>query len=130
MATEIIYKDLSYQVVGVMYEVHNELNRYANEKQYGDALECKLKERSIPYIREYKFVDQRFDSNQARCIVDFMIDGKIILEIKAKLLTTKEDYFQLQRYLTTLNIRLGMLVNFRQPHLRPKRIVNKFYVAR
>ena len=56
--------------------------------------------------------------------VDFLIDNKIILEIKYRKYLTKEDYEQTQRYLTTLNLALGILVNFRDERLHPKRILN------
>ncbi|MFH1822094.1 MAG: GxxExxY protein, partial [Patescibacteria group bacterium] len=50
-----------------------------------------------------------------------------ILEFKTKDFITKEDYFQVKRYLITLNLKLALLVNFRQKRLVPKRILNKEY---
>jgi len=97
------------------------------KKQCGDRFEQLLIQHNISYVREFQFEDQRYNINKIRCIADFIIDDKIIIELKAKSFLTKEDYFQLQRYLTTLNLRLGILVNFRQPHLVPKRIINQYY---
>ena len=59
-----------------------------------------------------------------RNIPDFIIDDKIILDLKAKPIVTKEDYYQMKRYLKSSQKRLGIIVNFRQPHLYPKRILN------
>jgi GxxExxY protein len=73
-------------------------------------------ELKIPYIREYKFGDS---GNK----VDFLIDDKIILEVKASRILTKEDYKQIQRYLQSLNKKLGIVVNFHSHYLTPKRIV-------
>jgi len=56
--------------------------------------------------------------------VDFLVGGKIIIEIKAKKIITKEDYFQTRRYLSILNKKLAILVNFRSIYLSPKRILN------
>ncbi len=70
----------------------------------------------MPYRRELAIGD-------TGNMVDFLIDEKIILEIKAKRIITKEDYFQTQRYLQALNIKLGLLVNFRSNYLKPVRIV-------
>ncbi|OGN27277.1 MAG: hypothetical protein A2941_00260 [Candidatus Yanofskybacteria bacterium RIFCSPLOWO2_01_FULL_49_17] len=50
---KILYKKLSYQICGICYNVHNELGRFRNEKQYSDAIEQKLKENGIHYKREY-----------------------------------------------------------------------------
>lgn len=56
--------------------------------------------------------------------IDFLIDGKIVVELKAKNFVTKEDYYQTQRYLKALNLKLGLIVNFRDSHLKPKRVLN------
>jgi len=39
MKQELIYKDLSYEISGILFEVHNELWRYCNEKQCCDLIE-------------------------------------------------------------------------------------------
>ncbi|MBW8051670.1 MAG: GxxExxY protein [Cytophagales bacterium] len=79
-------------------------------------IEKLLIELKIPYIREYVFNDS---GNR----VDFLIDNKIILEVKAERMITKEDYHQIQRYLQSLDKKLGLLVNFYTHYLSPKRIV-------
>jgi GxxExxY protein len=113
---KIIYPELSYLITGICFGTHNALGRFAREKQYGDEIERRLKEIKLPFQRELKVGD-------TGNIVDFLIDDKIIMEIKAKRIVTKEDYFQTQRYLQSLNTKLGLLINFRSPHLKPIRIV-------
>jgi GxxExxY protein len=56
--------------------------------------------------------------------VDFVVEDKIVVEIKAKRVIEREDYYQVQRYLVAMNKKLGLLVNFRDKYLRPKRILN------
>lgn len=121
---KVIYKELSYKINGLLFEAHKKLGRYRNEKQYSDYLEQLFKRENVKYIREYKFEDPQFGANKIRCICDFIIEDKIILELKAKDHISKEDYYQTKRYLTTLNLELAILVNFRQPRLIPKRILN------
>lgn len=121
---ELIYSELSYKVCGICFSVHNLLGRYRNEKQYADALEKEFIEQKIKIIREYKLPPSFEGENRIRNRVDFLIDSKIILEIKAKDIVTKEDYYQTKRYLVSLDKRLGLLINFRSKYLRPKRIVN------
>jgi len=113
---KLIYPELSYLITGMCFEIHNKLGRYAREKQYGDLLEEKLKEIKIPYKREFKI-------GKTGNTIDLLIDNKIILELKAKSFILKEDYYQTQRYLQILNIKLALLANFRNRYLKPIRII-------
>lgn len=121
---KIVYPDLSYKVNGILFSVRKQLGQYANEKQYADAVEQKLKEEHITYERE-KILDPSFAGElKGRNKVDFLIDGKIVLELKAESFITKEDYYQVRRYLNALNLKLGIVVNMRRHVVNPKRILN------
>lgn len=122
--TKVLFPELSYKIVGLLYELHNALGRYCQEKQYADGLEILLKEACLPYEREYRIEHALSAISPTRNKVDFLIDGKIIVEMKAKQMLTKEDYFQAQRYLKNTNLELALLVNFRFPQLKVKRILN------
>lgn len=113
---KLLYKELSYKVVGLCYAVHNKIGRFAREVQYGNELESLLVGSKLKYSREHRLAS-------SGNIIDFVIDNKIVLEIKAKPFTTKDDYYQVQRYLTTLNFELGLLINFRNRFLKPQRIL-------
>lgn len=113
---KLIFPELSYTIVGIMFSTHNELGQYAKEKQYGDVLEKKLKDANIPYKRELQI-------GESGNIVDFLIDNKIILELKSTRIITKEYYYQTQRYLQESKIKLGIIVNFRNKYIKPVRVV-------
>ena len=120
---EIIYKELSYKIVGILFKVHDELGRFAKEKYYADLFESLLKENKINYEREKRISKTGLDISKA----DFIIDAKIIVELKAKPVISKDDYYQVKRYLEFTNLRLGLLVNFSHKYLSPKRIINSKY---
>ena len=115
-ARELLYENLTYLIRGILYSAHNELGPYAREKQYGGAVERLFKEKNIAYKREVRIGD-------SGNIADFIVEDKVLLELKAKRIITKEDYFQTQRYLQETGLRLGLLVNFRDKYIKPKRIV-------
>jgi len=116
VSKKVLYPELSYKVVGVLFETHKELGSYAREKQYGDLIEKRFKELGLPYKREISI------SNTGN-ILDFLVDNKIILELKSVREISKEYYRQLQNYLQQTNMKLGILVNFRTTRLRPIRVI-------
>ena len=121
MSKNLIYPELSYKITGILFKVHNELGRYCKEKQYQDIIEEILRNKNIRFEREKEIpISPKISGNR----IDFIIDNKIILECKAKPIITKQDYYQILRYLEASNIKLGLLVNFRNNYLRPKRILN------
>ena len=116
---KIIYPELSYLITGLCFSVQKNLGRFAREKQYSDALEKTLKNTQVHYERE-KIIGDFAEGNRA----DFIIENKIILEIKSIPYITKKEYYQIQRYLKASNLKLGMIINFRSEYLKPKRVVN------
>lgn len=121
---KIFYRKLSYKFVGLMYETHNQLGRYKNEKQYADYFEQLLKREKIQYEREKPLPPSFKGEKNRRNIPDFIIENKIIVEFKVSRLITKDDYYQMRRYLSSYHKKLGILVNFRCCSLSPKRILN------
>ena len=122
--SKIVYPDLSYKINGITFAAKKKAGRFANEKQYCDAIEELLQEQNIPYERE-KVLSPSFEGEaERRHKVDFLINGKIILEIKAKPFLTKNDYYQTRRYLAALRLKLAILVNMRSYYITPKRVLN------
>lgn len=128
MKQELIYKELSYSINGALFDVQNELGRYCSEKQYGDLLEIKLKERNLNFERE-KFLPESFEGEKSnRNRIDFIVNDSIIIELKVKRVIERADFYQVKRYLTAFNKRLGLIVNFREKFLQPKRVINSQFV--
>lgn len=123
---DIIEKDLCFKITGCCYKTHNKLGRFCSERQYCDELEQQFNSAGLQNIREAeirKLVPNAPKGNR----VDFIIEGKIPLDVKAKKLITKEDYFQMQRYLQAADKKLGLIVNFRMTYIKPKRIISSSF---
>jgi GxxExxY protein len=100
------------------------LGGYRSEKEYGDFFEKLLAENKIEYLREFRFKNFVEEAKGTRNICDFIIENKIVVELKAVKFLDNECYFQVKRYLAAGNFKLGLLVNFRQQYIAPKRIIN------
>ncbi len=120
----ILYPELSYKINSLLFETHNNLGRYRNEKQYADYFEKLLKEDGIGYLREYVLPPSFDGERKRRNVIDFIVDDKIIIEFKTETIITKDDYFQVQRYLVSSKKELGIIVNFRRESIQPKRVLN------
>ena len=120
---DIIHPELSYKINGLCFKVHTELGKTRSERSYADAFEVKLKEAGIKYLREVPLAPSCEGEQGRRNVPDFIIEGIIILDTKAKRACTREDYYQMKRYLSVANMRLGIIVNFQEEHLHPKRVL-------
>ena len=124
MLEKVLYPKLSYTITGLCFQVHNELGRFAKEKQCADRLEQLLRVNQIQFNREVRIPFQQVPHPTEGNIADFIIKGEIIVECKAKQFVTKQDYYQTQRYLRATNIKLGLIINFRDRYIKPKRVIN------
>ena len=122
--TKVIEKKLSYELGRIFFEIQNESGRFCREKQYGDLLEKKLKDNKIEFQREYPIPVADKKSN----FVDFIVDGKILVDLKAKPFIKKDDFFQMKRYLIAAGLELGIIINFRDEYLKPRRVLNGKFV--
>ena len=126
MEEKIIHKDLSYRVIGACFEVYNGEGQGFLEGVYQECLEIELTEQSIAFEAQkpLKIYYKGHELKQTY-IPDFIIEEKIILEIKAVKTIADEHRAQVLNYLKASGYRLGILVNFGHTgSLQSERIVN------
>lgn len=121
---EILYKAESYELIGVLFDVHNELGGGFLEVVYSDAIEYELKQRDIPFEREKKYqVNYKDTILPHHFYADFIVYDKTILEIKAATHTHDAHIAQCINYLKISGKRLAILVNFEADKLIHQRII-------
>ena len=117
-----LYKELTDKILRACYNVHNGLGCGFFEKVYQEALAIELTEMGIPFERE-KHLPIIYHGKVLDCdyIADFVVDGKIILELKA--VTEMNTLFEAQliNYMKATHIKVGYLINFGQERLYYKR---------
>jgi GxxExxY protein len=112
LVDDLVYKDLAYKVVGCFYNVYNELGPGFKESVYHKSLAVEFSIQNIPYEGEKRVAIEYKNKNVGYYTPDFLIDGKIIVEIKAVETMPKLYETQLYYYLKGTNYKLGYIVNF------------------
>lgn len=121
---KIIYPELSYKIVGVLFKVHTELGNKYQEKYYQRAIAIELEKQGIQFKKEL-MVDLVYNEEKiGKYFIDFLIEDLIVLEIKANTHFRLSDYKQVSAYLKSKDLKLGILANFRTEQLTYKRILN------
>ncbi|PIR93232.1 GxxExxY protein [Candidatus Falkowbacteria bacterium CG10_big_fil_rev_8_21_14_0_10_43_10] len=121
---EVIYPRLSYKIVGILFDVFNELGYGYQEKFYERATEKYLIKRNINYQKQkgHKvYINREFIGIY---YLDFLIDDKIILELKKGNYFPKQNIDQVNAYLHATGLKLGILANFTSTGVKYKRLLN------
>lgn len=122
--TDFPYQDETYEIIGICMEVHRVLGRGMLEIVYKDAIEYELIEKGIRYQREKEYsINYKGKVLPHKFYADFVIDGKIILEVKSKSGVIEEHYSQVLNYLAISKLKLGLIINFHEKSLQQKRVV-------
>ena len=122
--SELIYKKESFAIIGVLFDVYNNLGSGFSEIVYKDALEYEFKQLEIPFIREKQYnVNYKDIILKHNFYADFVIYDKIILEIKSVESFHDKHLSQCINYLKVSKCKLALLANFHERSLDYKRIV-------
>jgi GxxExxY protein len=122
--TEVVYKELSYRMVGCFYKVYNTLGPGHKEDVYQKALIIEFEKNRIKYISKKKFSIEYEGKKIGTYEPDFIVEDKIIVEIKSVFIIPKVFEKQLYYYLKGSSYRLGYLVNFGSDRIDIRRRVN------
>ncbi|MEW6618481.1 MAG: GxxExxY protein [bacterium] len=122
---KIIYRELSYKVVGSAMEVHRELGYGFLESVYDEAFGIELErsglyfeyQKELPIFYKGKKLEKQFRA-------DYLIEKEILVENKATNKgITEIDEAQVHNYLKATGLRLGIIINYGLPSLEYKRII-------
>lgn len=120
----IIYPDLSYKIIGILFDVYNELGSGYQEKYYQKALSIRFEKGKFKFKEQLK-IDLSFDGRKiGNYFIDFLIENKIVLEIKVANRFYSRHINQVKAYLTSKGLKLGILSLFTNNGIRYKRILN------
>lgn len=121
---DLIFPNLSYEIVGILYDVYNEIGHGHKEQYYQKAIAVALKNSNIEY-REQVFSPLIYRNEKVgKYFLDFLVDNKIVLELKVGSIFKKQNINQVYSYLKSNNLKLGIIANFTRNEVKYKRILN------
>jgi GxxExxY protein len=121
---------LTYRIIGCAQAVHRQLGRGLREDSYQRALEVRFAQAGLAYRPQQQFAV--YDSVQADGVLgkllgyyipDFVVEDKVIVEIKAIAATDTSHVSQVVGYLVVSGCPVGLLINFGERSLHPRRIL-------
>lgn len=121
---KLIHAELSYSIIGCAYDVFNQLGGGHTESVYQKALKESFLRKQL-HIKEQIFYKVKYDEKTVgKNFFDFLVDEKIIVEIKAASKFSKANYDQVLNYLHVSKTELALLINFTSKQVEVKRVVN------
>jgi GxxExxY protein len=121
--SELLYKELTFAVIGAAMEVHKILGPGFLEAVYQAALARELTLHGIPFEQQVRLPMTYKDVLIGEYIADFAIDGKLIVEIKAASTLNASHQAQAMHYLAATGYRLALLLNFGSGSLEYRRVI-------
>ncbi len=112
----------TYKIIGICMEVHRILGPGLLEIVYKEALEIEFRENNIPFEREKEFAIEYKDKFLPhRFYADFIVNGDIVLEVKAVKEFSNEHIAQILNYIKLADSEIGLMINFQSKSLQYKR---------
>lgn len=118
------FEELTYRIIGCAMEVHKHLGNGFQEVVYQRALAIEMPMQGIEFSREHEMslLYKSYDVGTRR--VDFFVENKIMVEIKAIINLEDVHLAQAMNYVEAYNLEIGLLINFGAKSLQHKRVHN------
>ncbi len=119
------YEDITKKIIGASFDVHGFLGNGFQEVIYQRALAWEMSQRNLEFAREieqdifYKDLPQPIGRRRA----DFVVEGKVLVELKARKQLEDAHMAQTLNYLKAYKLEVGLLINFGSKSLTFKRLV-------
>ncbi len=121
---KLVHPELSYKLIGILFDVYNELGPGLKEKHYYKAIALALKNSGLVFKQQVPVTLKYKESKVGIDFLDFLVEDSVILEIKTGDRFLKRNIDQVNEYLKATGLQLGILISFTKDGIKFKRIVN------
>jgi GxxExxY protein len=118
--------ELTSKIIGCCMEVHRVLGNGFQEVIYQRALAIEMNRQGLAFSREHEMNIYYKDELIGNRRVDFLVESKVMLELKALIHLEDVHLAQAINYLEAYGLTIGLLVNFGAKSLEFKRVMKKF----
>lgn len=122
--TKLLYKELSYKIVGCAYDMYNQVGFGYREKHYQRIYAEILKENKLDYKKELYGKLIFNDKIIARYYLDFLVENKIVVELKIANDFYIQHINQVISYLKANKLKLGIIILITRNGIKIKRLAN------
>lgn len=117
---------ITEKIIGASFEVSNNLGSGFLEKVYENALSKELTMMGLSAEQQKSISVEYKGTVVGEYYADLLVNSEIIVELKACKQLDENHSAQLMNYLKATNKKIGLLINFGNPKLQIKRMVNNF----
>jgi GxxExxY protein len=121
------YKEITEKIIECAMRVHSTIGNGFQELIYQRALELEFEHSNVKFAREFNMSIYYRGQEIGQRRVDFLVEGKIMVELKALTKLENVHLAQAKNYLEAYNVEVGLLLNFGTGSLEFKRLENKKY---
>ena len=121
---DILHPELSYKIIGCAFDVYNSIGSGHPEKYYQRALAEAFSGQRLSFNQQVDFPLKYKAKIIGRNFLDFLVENKIVVEIKKGEHFSKTHIDQVMEYLKLSNLQLAILINFGVQGVASKRIIN------
>ncbi|HBU07469.1 MAG TPA: hypothetical protein DEB09_05310 [Candidatus Magasanikbacteria bacterium] len=123
---DLLYPELSYEINGVLFDVFRQLGGGHREKYYQEAVRMALQKTGLNF-EEQVYVPLKFDGKIiGKYYLDFLIEDKIVLELKRGNIVAVNNIDQVRQYPSALNLKLAIIASFTYNGVKINRILNQY----
>lgn len=123
---KVLYRALSYKIVGVLFDVYNDVGYGHREKHYENAVAIALEKNGLRYKRQLYSQVLYEGETVGKYFFDFLVEDVIVLELKQGNTFSNQHIDQVFSYLKANNLKLGIIAQFTNKGVKCKRVLNLY----
>ena len=121
------FEDITYKIIGCAMQVHNTLGNGFQEVIYQRCLAIEFEKAGLGFAREVEQSIYYDDIEVGRRRADFIVENKVVLELKALINLEDVHLAQAKNYVVAYDFEVGLLINFGAKSLQYKKLFNPKY---